>query len=208
MRKSLKAHYEHHVLPHLIELACGAGPMMKTRSKLVPQAEGRVLEIGIGTGLNLSFYDTNRVSSITGVDPAAAMHKRARTRAKKLPIPVETVALELGEIQAERHSFDTIVCTFTLCTIPDVPGAFEEMRRVLKPGGRLLFAEHGRAPEPSVSLWQDRLGPLWTPMAGGCHLNRDIPELIRAGGFSIEDMEAGYQKGWRPMSYVYRGSAR
>ena len=189
MKKSLKAHYEHHVLPHLIELACGAGPMMKTRSKLVPQAEGRVLEIGIGTGLNLSFYDTNRVSSITGVDPAAAMHKRAR-------------------IQAERHSFDTIVCTFTLCTIPDVPGAFEEMRRVLKPGGRLLFAEHGRAPEPSVSLWQDRLGPLWTPMAGGCHLNRDIPELIRAGGFSIEDMEAGYQKGWRPMSYVYRGSAR
>lgn len=208
MKKTLKAHYHQHVLPHLIELGCGAGPMMKTRSKLVPQAEGRVLEIGIGTGLNLSFYDTTRVSSITGVDPAAAMHKRARTRARQLPIPVETVALELGEIQAERHTFDTIVCTFTLCTIPDVPGAFEEMRRVLKPGGRFLFAEHGRAPDAAVAFWQDKLEPVWMPLAGGCHLNRDIPALIRAGGFAIQDMEAHYQKGWRPMNYVYRGWAR
>lgn len=208
MKNTLKTHYDHHVLPHLIEFTCGMGEVMKTRSKLVPHAEGRVLEIGIGTGLNLSFYDAGKVHSVTGVDPAAAMHKRARARARHITIPVETVALELGEIQAESHSFDTIVCTFTLCTIPDVPLAFQEMRRVLKPGGHFLFAEHGRAPEAAVAAWQDRLTPLWKPFSGGCHLNRDIPELIRAGGLNIQSLDAGYLKGPKAMTYVYRGWAR
>lgn len=204
----MKKLYDQHLLPHLIEFACGMGAIMKTRAQLIPQAEGRVLEIGIGTGLNLSFYDPQKVATIFGVDPAAEMQPRARQRATKITIPVETVALELGEIQAERDSFDTIVCTYTLCSIPDVDTVFAEMRRVLKPGGRFLFSEHGRAPDLSVARWQDRLTPLWKPFAGGCHLNRDIPALIRAGGFSIGEMHSSYLKGPKPMTYVYRGWAR
>ncbi len=208
MKNPLKTHYDRHILPHLIEYACGMGEIMKSRSKVVPHAEGRVLEIGIGTGLNLSFYDAGKVTSVTGVDPAAEMHHRARRRAAKVTIPVETIALELGEIQAESKSFDSIVCTFTLCTIPDVAAAFKEMRRVLKPGGKFLFSEHGKAPDAAVAAWQARLTPWWKPFSGGCHLDRDIPALIRAGGFRVEELHASYLKGPKPMTYVYRGWAR
>ncbi|BCD86508.1 phospholipid methyltransferase [Pseudomonas solani] len=199
--------YDRHVLPRLIDYACGMGEVMKTRSKIVPQAEGRVLEIGIGTGLNLGFYDPAKVQVVIGVDPAAQMQALARQRADAITIPVETIALELGEIQASDASFDSIVCTFTLCTIPDAPAALKEMRRVLKPGGRLLFAEHGLAPDAPVVRWQHRLTPLWKPFAGGCHLNRDIPRLIEAGGFAIRELHTGYLQGPRPMTFVYRGWA-
>ena len=199
--------YDQHVLPHLIDFACGMGAVMKTRAQIVPQAEGRVLEIGIGSGLNLSFYDPAKVSVIVGVDPSAAMQKLARQRAAQISIPVEMVALELGQIQAADASFDSIVCTFTLCTIPDVMAALQEMRRVLKPGGKLLFSEHGLAPDLPVVRWQNRLTPLWKPFSGGCHLNRDIPALIRAGGFSIGQLDSSYLKGPRPMTWVSRGWA-
>ncbi|UXY53782.1 class I SAM-dependent methyltransferase [Pseudomonas tohonis] len=199
--------YDRHVLPRLIDYACGMGEVMKTRSKIVPRAEGRVLEIGIGTGLNLGFYDPTRVQVVIGVDPAAQMQALARQRAAAIAIPVETIALELGEIQAGDASFDSIVCTFTLCTIPDAAAALKEMRRVLKPGGRLLFAEHGLAPDAPVVRWQHRLTPLWKPLAGGCHLNRDIPRLIEAGGFAIRELHTGYLQGPRPMTFVYRGWA-
>ncbi|MBT9531525.1 MAG: class I SAM-dependent methyltransferase, partial [Pseudomonas sp.] len=164
--------YDQHVLPHLIDFACGMGAVMKTRAQIVPQAEGRVLEIGIGSGLNLSFYDPAKVSVIVGVDPSAAMQKLAQQRAAQISIPVEMIALELGQIQAADASFDSIVCTFTLCTIPDAMAALQEMRRVLKPGGKLLFSEHGLAPDLPVVRWQNRLTPLWKPFSGGCHLNR------------------------------------
>ena len=200
--------YDHHLLPHLTHCVCSLGIFTRTRAALVPQAEGRVLEVGIGSGLNLGFYRPGRVTSVTGVDPSAGMTRRARGRAAAVPIPVDVIALELGEIQAASASFDTIVCTFTLCTIPDVPAAFNEMRRVLKPGGRFLFAEHGCAPDAGVARWQDRLTPFWRPLAGGCHLNRDIPALIRAGGFRIEEMDAGYLSRPRLLTYVYRGWAR
>ncbi|MFG0380938.1 class I SAM-dependent methyltransferase [Pseudomonas sp. zbq_18] len=199
--------YDEKILPHLIDFACGMGHVMKTRAQVVPQAEGRVLEIGIGTGLNLNFYDAQKVSAIVGVDPAAQMQGKARERAEQIAIPVEMIALELGQIQAEDASFDSIVCTFTLCTIPDPIAALEEMRRVLKPGGKLLFSEHGRAPDLKVRLWQDRLTPLWKPMAGGCHLNRDIPGLLQAGGFHIRDLHSGYLPGPRPMTWVWYGWA-
>ena len=199
--------YDQHVLPHLIDFACGMGAVMKTRAQIVPQAEGRVLEIGIGSGLNLSFYDPAKVSVIVGVDPSAAMQKLARQRAAQISIPVEMIALELGQIQAADASFDSIVCTFTLCTIPDAIAALREMRRVLKPGGRLLFCEHGLAPDLPVVRWQKRLTPLWKPLAGGCHLDRDIPALIGAGGFHIRELSTGYLKGPRPMTHVYRGWA-
>lgn len=199
--------YDQRVLPYLIDFACGMGQVMKTRSLVVPEAEGEVLEIGIGTGLNLAFYDPARVSRITGVDPAAQMQALARRRAETIGIPVETIALELGEIRAEDGRFDSIVCTFTLCSIPDALAALREMRRVLKPGGRLHFAEHGLAPELPVVRWQRRLTPWWKPLAGGCHLDRDIPRLIEAGGFHIRELHSGYLPGPRPMTFVYRGWA-
>ena len=203
----MKALYERHVLPHLIDYACGMGAVMKTRAQVVPLAEGEVLEIGIGSGLNLSFYDPAKVRRIVGVDPSADMQKLARQRAEQISIPVEMIALELGQIQAEDARFDSIVCTFTLCTIPDAVAALREMRRVLKPGGMLLFSEHGLAPDASVVRWQNRLTPVWKPLAGGCHLNRDIPALLEAGGFTIGQLETSYLKGPRPMTWVYRGWA-
>ena len=148
--------YDRYVLPRLIDFACGMGDVMKQRSLLVPRAHGRVLEIGLGTGLNLGFYDAAKVSAIVGVDPAAQMQALARERAAQIGIPVEMVALELGEIRAEAESFDTIVCTFTLCSIAAPLPALGEMRRVLKRGGELLFCEHGRAPDASVLAWQRR----------------------------------------------------
>lgn len=199
--------YDRHILPHLIDFACGMGAVMKARSQIVPLAKGRVLEIGIGSGLNLSFYDPQRVEVVVGVDPSAAMQRLARERAERCQVPVEMIALELGQIQAADASFDDIVCTFTLCTIPDAVSALREMRRVLKPGGRLLFCEHGLAPDLPVVRWQKRLTPLWKPLAGGCHLDRDIPALIGAGGFHIRQLETGYLKGPRPMTHVYRGWA-
>ncbi len=199
--------YSRHILPHLIDFACGMGEVMKARSKIVPQAHGRVLEIGIGSGLNLEFYDPAKVSTIIGVDPAAEMQALARERAARSAIAVEMIALELGQIQAPSASFDSIVCTFTLCTIPDAVAALHEMRRVLKPGGRLLFCEHGLAPDLPVLRWQHRLTPLWKPLAGGCHLNRDIPALLSAAGFHIGALDTRYLKGPKPMTYVYSGWA-
>lgn len=199
--------YDRHILPHLIDFACGMGAVMKARSQIVPLAHGRVLEIGIGSGLNLSFYDPQRVEVVVGVDPSAAMQRLARERAARCQMPVEMIALELGQIQAGDASFDDIVCTFTLCTIPDAIAALREMRRVLKPGGRLLFCEHGLAPDLPVVRWQRRLTPLWKPVAGGCHLDRDIPALIAAGGFHIRQLDSGYLKGPRPMTHVFRGWA-
>ncbi|APU31874.1 class I SAM-dependent methyltransferase [Ectopseudomonas chengduensis] len=199
--------YDRHVLPYLIDFACGMGAVMKARSQIVPLAQGRVLEIGIGSGLNLSFYDPQRVVVVVGVDPSADMQRLARERAAHCQVPVEMIALELGQIQAEDASFDDIVCTFTLCTIPDALAALREMRRVLKAGGRLLFCEHGLAPDLPVVRWQKRLTPLWKPLAGGCHLDRDIPALIEAGGFHIRQLDSGYLKGPRPMTHVYRGWA-
>lgn len=199
--------YDDKILPHLIDFACGMGHVMKTRAQVVPMAEGRVLEIGIGTGLNLSFYDAQKVSAIVGVDPAAQMQTLARQRAANIGIPVEMVALELGQIQAADASFDSIVCTFTLCTIPDPLAALQEMRRVLKPGGKFLFSEHGRAPDAGVRAWQNRITPLWKPLAGGCHLNRDIPALLSAGGLHIREVQSSYLPGPRPMTWVWRGWA-
>lgn len=199
--------YDRYILPHLIDFACGMGEVMKARAQIVPQASGRVLEIGIGSGLNLAFYDAAKVSAIVGVDPSADMQRLARARAARIAIPVEMIALELGQIQAAAASFDSIVCTFTLCTIPDAVAALKEMRRVLKPAGRLLFCEHGRAPDAPVLRWQQRLTPYWKPLAGGCHLDRDIPALLAAGGFRVEELHTGYLQGPKPMTYVYRGWA-
>ncbi len=199
--------YGKYVLPRLIDTACGMGDVMKRRAALIPQAQGDVLEIGIGTGLNLAYYDKTRVTRITGVDPAAQMQALARQRSLDIGIPVDMVAVDVRGIHADAGRFDTIVMTFTLCSIEDPIPALREMKRVLGDGGRLLFCEHGLATEQGVKAWQHCLTPWWKPLAGGCHLNRDIPALIQEAGFVIERLDTGYIKGPRPMTFLYEGVA-
>jgi ubiquinone/menaquinone biosynthesis C-methylase UbiE len=198
--------YERVVLPHLLELACGVKPIRRQRQKIVPLARGEVLEIGIGTGLNLPFYDRSRVKSIVGVDPALTMHPLALRRVEQAGLAVRMVGLSAEALPLPDRSFDTIVCTYTLCTIPAPDSALAEMHRVLAPGGKLLFSEHGRAPDESVRRWQQRLQPLWGPLAGGCQLGRDIPGLLRAAGFQL-DVQSMYLPGPRFASYHYWGEA-
>ena len=199
--------YDQHLLPYLIDAACGVGPVTRQRAKIVPLARGRVLEIGIGTGLNLRHYDKTRVSTLVGLDPGLQMHKLARRRAERAGLEVELLGLSAEKIPAGDASFDTVVVTFTLCTIPEPLPALREMRRVLKPGGQLIFCEHGAAPDASVRRWQDRLTPLWSRFAGGCQLNRDIPLLLNQAGLKSADLSTMYLPGPRPLTFNYWGTA-
>ena len=199
--------YDRYILPYVIDCACGMKAVQRERAALIPQARGRVLEIGIGTGRNLPFYDRAKLGSLCGLDPAAQMHRLARKRAAQAGLAVELLDLPAEKIPVADASFDTVVTTFTLCTIPDAAQALSEMRRVLKPDGRLLFCEHGLAPDEGVRRWQRRLTPLWKPLAGGCHLDRDIAGLLQAGGFRTIEMQRRYLPGPRAMTYVYSGSA-
>lgn len=199
--------YDRHILPHVINLACGAKPVSYQRRLVVPEAQGRVLEIGIGSGLNLPFYDPSKVEKLWGLEPSDEIRRMAERKAVGSPFPVEFIGLPGDQIPLDDASVDTIVTTYTLCTIPDAVAALRDMRRVLKPGGRLLFSEHGRAPDAAVVKWQERLTPLWKVIGGGCHLARDIPDLLRQGGFTPDRMQANYIPGPRPMSFNYWGSA-
>lgn len=198
--------YERHLLPHLLDWACGVSLFSRQRQKLIPLAHGRVLEVGLGTGRNLPFYDRQRVSQVVGVDPALSLHPIARRRVAASGLDVELMGLSAERLPAPDASFDTVVSTWTLCSIPDPVAALREMRRVLKPGGQLLFSEHGRAPEPDVARWQTRLQPYWKPLAGGCHLDRDIPALLAEAGFAC-DVQSRYLWGPRVLSYHYWGGA-
>jgi ubiquinone/menaquinone biosynthesis C-methylase UbiE len=197
--------YQRAVLPWLIHLAMKNKEIARRRSDVASQARGRVLEVGIGSGLNLPFYQG--VEEVVGVDPSERLLAWARRAAAAAPFPVELVADRAEALPFPDRRFDTVVSTCTLCSIPDLPRALAELRRVLKPGGRLVFLEHGHSPEPRVAAWQDRLTPPWRRIAGGCHLNRPIDALITAAGFSIEALRNEYAKGPRPMSYLYIGNA-
>lgn len=200
--------YNRHILPHALDFACGLPMVARQRQQVVPQAQGRVLEVGIGTGLNMPYYDKTRISQITGLDPALELHPLARQRIAQAGLPVNLLALSAEQSPLPDASFDTVLVTYTLCTIPDPLAALREMRRVLAPGGQLLFCEHGRAPEASVQRWQERLQPLWGPLAGGCHLGRDIPALLQASGFQVPELHTGYLPGPKPMTYHYWGAAQ
>ena len=190
----------------MIDWACGVSLFSRQRQKLIPLAHGRVLEVGLGTGRNLPFYDRQRVSQVVGADPALSLHPIARRRVVASGLDVELMGLSAERLPAPDASFDTVVSTWTLCSIPDPVAALREMRRVLKPGGQLLFSEHGRAPEPEVARWQTRLQPYWKPLAGGCHLDRDIPALLAEAGFAC-DVQQRYLWGPRVLSYHYWGGA-
>lgn len=198
--------YERHLLPYLLDLACSVSPIRRQRMKVIPQAEGKVLEIGIGTGLNMPFYDRSRVKLIVGVDPGLRMHRLALKRSFQAGIDVELIGLSAERIPVEDASFDTVVCTYTLCTIPDPIRALKEMRRALKPGGKLLFSEHGKSPHANVLAWQTRLQPYWRHVAGGCMLDRDIPALLEEAGFQ-PDVQSLYLPGPKILSYHYWGEA-
>lgn len=200
--------YENVILPRFINCACGTAPIMKQREKVVPRARGTVLEIGIGTGLNLPYYDPQKVERLIGLDPSEKSWELAGERAAKLSFDVEFIGLPGEEIPLAADSVDTVLVTFALCTIPDPVSALQGMARVLKPGGELIFCEHGLAPDENIAKWQGRINPMWRRLAGGCNLNRDIPALLTAGGFAVGDLETRYLPSTpRIAGFNYWGSA-
>jgi SAM-dependent methyltransferase len=201
--------YEKYVLPSFINKACGAPPILKQREKVVPHATGRVLEIGMGSGLNLPYYNPDNVEFVWGLEPSEGMRKKAAANVEATPFEVKFLGLPSEQIPLEDNSADTIVLTYTLCTIPDALAALSQMRRVLKPGGKLLFSEHGEAPDEAIARWQQRLDPIWGIIGGGCHLGRPIDRLIRAGGFKIDDLDTMYlPKTPKFAGFNYWGSAQ
>jgi SAM-dependent methyltransferase len=184
--------YDRFILPKLLAGACSSSPIMRQRAKIVPRAEGRVLELGVGLGLNLAYYDPDKVSAVVGVDPAAELRALALAAPRDPRLTVEVEDGDAEQLPFEDKSFDTVVCTFTLCSVCTPAAALAEARRVLKPKGRLLFCEHGLAPDPGIAKWQRRIEPIWKRIAGGCHLTRPIGGAIEAAGFKVADLESMY----------------
>jgi ubiquinone/menaquinone biosynthesis C-methylase UbiE len=184
--------YQRHILPRLLDAAMGAEHFAKQRQKVVPRAEGRVLEIGFGSGHNLPFYDASKVSRIWALEPSAGMRARAEARVAASPIPLEFLDLEAEQIPLDDEAADTVLVTYSLCSIADVMKALAGMRRVLKRDGRMVFCEHGEAPDPGVKRWQQRLTPIGKAIGGGCHLGRPIPKLITDSGLRIGWMQTMY----------------
>jgi ubiquinone/menaquinone biosynthesis C-methylase UbiE len=199
--------YERWILPRLVDFAMRNKEATRYRAKTIPAASGRVLEIGAGSALNLRFYGA-QVSHLYALDPSARLLQMARKKRPPAGFPVEYLETSAEEVPLDSRSIDTVVSTWTLCSVPDAARALREARRVLKPGGLLLFTEHGYAPDRGVQAWQRRLDPLWSRIAGGCHLDRKIDRLIRDAGFDIFDLQNEYLKGPRPMTYTYSGRAR
>ena len=185
--------------------ACAIAPVSKQREKVVPFASGVVLEIGIGSGLNIPFYNPDKVSKLIGVDPDEYIWKRSAKRRAASPLEIERIGLSGEDIPLQDNMADSVVVTYSLCTIPDPIKALGEMKRILKPGGKILFTEHGKAPDAKVHRWQNRIDPIWGKLAGGCHTGRDIPTLFRQAGLEFESLEKGYIPGPKVLSYNYWG---
>lgn len=201
--------YERFLLPAFVTGACSCSPIDKQRQKIVPAAEGVVLELGFGAGLNLPHYDAAKVRKLYALEPSHGMVKRARDRVRNAPFDVEILTETAENMPLGPESVDTVLVTYSLCTIPGAVSALENARRALKPNGRLLFCEHGLSPDQGVQRWQRRIEPVWKVIGGGCHLSRDIPALIRSAGFSIDTLDTMYlPKSPKWAGYNYRGSAR
>ena len=201
------AFYAKYVLPRLIDLAMRNKDTARLRAEWVPRARGEVLEVGIGSGLNLAFY-SSEVQCVYGVDPSAELQQMARKRTVGHPLNVTFLSQSAEEpLPLPDRSIDTVVMTWTLCSISDPLKALDQMKRVLKSDGHLIFVEHGQAPDSGVAVWQDRLNPVWKRIGGGCHLNRKIDELVVQAGFQIDELRTTYLPGPRPMTYTYQGFA-
>lgn len=201
--------YEEKILPHIIDRACSMGQIMKLRSQVVPMAKGRVLEVGMGSAINMEFYDTDQVEMVYGLEPSDGMRRKAGDNLARTPVNVKWLDLPGEKIPLDNHCVDTVLLTFTLCTIPDWHTALQQMWRVLKPGGELLFLEHGESPDDGIRKWQNRITPGWKKLAGGCHLNRNIADLIQQAGFEILEIENLYvPKAPKIAGYIYKGRAR
>lgn len=200
--------YSKYILPNLIHFACGGSAFSKQRSKIIPLAEGNILEIGAGTGLNLPFYDGTKVIKLTAIEPSEDTWKKCEVDLKNLPFEFEFILASAEELPFENELFDSVVVTYALCTIPNVEKALSEMKRVLKPSGKILFSEHGIAPEKRVRFIQNKLNPIWKQLSGGCNLNRNIPLLIQNSGFKMKTVEEMHIGKWMPGSYNYWGSAQ
>ena len=199
--------YQDQIVPLLINWSMRQKNLAAYRARIIPAAEGRVLEIGVGSGLNLPFYSRN-VARVIGLEPSPRLLAMARQVERTGNGSVEFIEGSAEAIPLQDASVDTVVTTWTLCSIPDARRALRDMRRVLRPGGRLLFVEHGLAPDPNVIWWQDRLTPAWKRLGGGCHLNRAIGTLIEGAGFQFDRLQTGYMRGPKPMTFMYEGSAR
>lgn len=196
------------VLPHLIERVCRSRDVRQRRELLVPRAHGAVLEIGVGSGLNLPHYDASKVSRLVAIDPSPRLLDRARERVRVRELPTELVLAPAEALPFEAAQFDSVVMTYTLCSVDDKRRSLAEIRRVLRPGGELLFLEHGLAPDPGVAVWQTRINPLWRKISGGCRLDGAVLDELGDAGFTVEEIVQGYGDGARWLSYLYRGVAR
>jgi ubiquinone/menaquinone biosynthesis C-methylase UbiE len=199
--------YRRFILPRLVHFACGLRPATRQRARTVPAASGVVLEIGFGSGLNLPFYDPAKVSRVWALDPSNQMWHLARERVRRARFPVDFLEARAEDVPLPDRSVDTVVVTYALCTVPGVLDALGEARRVLAPSGRLIFSEHGAAPDEKTRRWQRRLNPIWKPLSGGCHLDRPIPSLLEQGGFRLDELSVEYVSAWKPASYTYWGTA-
>jgi ubiquinone/menaquinone biosynthesis C-methylase UbiE len=184
--------YDKYILPKFLNCACGTKPINYQRDKIVPLAKGIVLDIGIGSGLNIPFYNKSNIDHLYGLDPSEELLKIAKPLAKKNELEIEFLQCGAEAIPLPDQSIDTVLITYTMCTIPDIKLSNSEIMRVLKPEGQLLFCEHGLAPDKNIAKWQRRINPIWSKIAGGCNLNRDIPKLITSSGFKISNMEEMY----------------
>ena len=199
--------YSRYILPTLIQWACSNGASEARREMIVPQAKGRVLEIGIGSGNNLPYYDDSKVSHLTAIDPLEELWKKRNVDLTQLSFDVKYIKGTAEQIPAGDATFDTVVTTFTLCSVDDIHGTLKEIHRVLKPGGKLLYSEHGKSPDRGTEQWQNLINPLWRRVSGGCNLNRAIPNLMEQHGFMTADLTTQYMPGWKLTSYNYWGSA-
>lgn len=198
--------YDDWILPSILDYVMRQKQLVRYRRDVVGAAGGKVLEVGVGSGLNFPFYG-KQVERVVGLDPSPRLIAMARQRAATVKVPVELLLGSAAAIPLADGSVDSVVLTWTLCSIPDAKAALAEMRRVLKPDGQLLFVEHGLSPEPAVERWQHRLTPLWRHMAGGCHLDRKMDDLVRSAGFDLKTLHTEYAPGPRPMTFMYNGCA-
>lgn len=201
--------WERHGVPRLIKCACSQGQIMKVRSQIVPHASGDVLELGCGGGINMEFYDPARVKTFTGLDPSPELLAMSRAAAAARGMGADIVGGVGEAMPFDDARFDTVVTTFTLCSVADQAAVLREIRRVLKPGGTALFLEHGAAPDAGVATWQRRIEPVWKRIGGNCHLTRPIGDAYEKAGFAVDRQAAAYiPKTPRPFGWYEYGAAR